>query len=870
MYNLDDIIKMYFSYVPVTSILTEAVSYNKFNDTEFQRLAKSYLLRYSDTENEEMLEFTRESTNIEGHPYAGMDNRSGLNVFAALEELAERLLTTENSQVVCQYSKLLRFREITCYVEEDLLVCAYLAMRNRRYGEPHIHFEWGTTVGHNNMQLNRIMEKGISENHFHLYGSAPAFQLIWMHLMNHVNEKGLADFFARIDEKPRSSRQHYYVGYQEEKTAVKVLQAALIRVFLITYLKDGSDDRLLSVSFADKLLKDGTGIYDYQDEIQQIIDYQIEYAFFTTGIQLQDYALFNAGTRVMNDKPEETLFAGERWFLYKFLESELNGKELPDKLYNWFYAYVVIKNSVRNEFIQTNHTVGFENFSIYNKRKNIYKDYDKMIRCAVLGSIRPGNLESLEIRVSPGETAEEDAGIIALLNRTINGINEDISGTSVKMPHIYYVFHFLKERDKSLPQETIYVKPVCRHYDKRLELYRKAKAIVEFRNSYPALAEKVLGLDACSQEIGCRPEVFAAAYRFLSNHVREDIPDGDISQLKMTYHVGEDFVDIVDGLRAVDEAIHFLNLQCGDRIGHGTVLGINVIKWYAFKENTVLISQQDYLDNVVWLYHKLSEFGIPDSESLKAHLAQQFDTYFSKIYLRVLQEEFNVPVKDDGAQENLMSAFQFNIHTYYEAWKLRGDDPKLYAEGSFQKSLEYDLEEYLVNHQYPERFENRSRREISFLYYLYHYNWKVRTEGSKITEIFVPKDYVNCVMKLQKAYAKYFSSCGIGVESNPSSNISISTMQSYDEHAIVRLYNKDLTWDVRKLEECPQINISINTDDKGVFHTSLENEYALMACALEKVRDKDGNLVYNRQMIYQWLDNIRQMGNLQSFWKRKI
>ena len=38
-----------------------------------------------------------------------------------------------------------------------------------------------------------------------------------------------------------------------------------------------------------------------------------------------------------------------------------------------------------------------------------------------------------------------------------------------------------------------------------------------------------------------------------------------------------------------------------------------------------------------------------------------------------------------------------------------------------------------------------------------------------------------------------------------------------------------------------------------------------MACALEKVKDKQGNYTYNRQMIYQWLDNIRKMGLQQSF-----
>ena len=67
------------------------------------------------------------------------------------------------------------------------------------------------------------------------------------------------------------------------------------------------------------------------------------------------------------------------------------------------------------------------------------------------------------------------------------------------------------------------------------------------------------------------------------------------------------------------------------------------------------------------------------------------------------------------------------------------------------------------------------------------------------------------------------------------------------------------------LEQCPQIPVSINTDDQGVFSTYIENEYALMALALEKAVDKDGKRMYNRTMVYHWLDRIRTMGIEQSF-----
>ncbi|MGL4511217.1 hypothetical protein, partial [Cetobacterium sp.] len=68
-----------------------------------------------------------------------------------------------------------------------------------------------------------------------------------------------------------------------------------------------------------------------------------------------------------------------------------------------------------------------------------------------------------------------------------------------------------------------------------------------------------------------------------------------------------------------------------------------------------------------------------------------------------------------------------------------------------------------------------------------------------------------------------------------------------------------------KIRECPQISVSINTDDQGVFGTRIENEYALIALSLEKKVDELGNKVYNPSMIYDWINNIRKMGIEQSF-----
>ena len=57
----------------------------------------------------------------------------------------------------------------------------------------------------------------------------------------------------------------------------------------------------------------------------------------------------------------------------------------------------------------------------------------------------------------------------------------------------------------------------------------------------------------------------------------------------------------------------------------------------------------------------------------------------------------------------------------------------------------------------------------------------------------------------------------------------------------------------------------INTDDQGVFDTSLENEYAIMTIALKKTKDESNQLLYDLEDIYAWIDYVRRMGITQSF-----
>ena len=325
------------------------------------------------------------------------------------------------------------------------------------------------------------------------------------------------------------------------------------------------------------------------------------------------------------------------------------------------------------------------------------------------------------------------------------------------------------------------------------------------------------------------------------------LPTG-VGQLRVTYHVGEDFLDLADGLRAIDEAMKFLNMGSGDRFGHATALGLSVDKWYERKNRYIQIKAQDYLDNIVWVYNKILEYGLQGFDLLMDELLSKFQYLYRNIYEKNIEYDRKISA---------------DIFLYYSAWQLRGDEPELYKTGKLVIDSIISVEPYPVNMMYPLDKELRYNDDVAYLYYMYHYNGRVRVLGEKTMEVEISDRYIEAVKQIQLKMRWDVANMGIGIETNPSSNLLISTMTDYDEHHIINLYNQGLK---RKMENNQaQLYVSINTDDKGVFHTSLENEYALMASALESMKDEDGNRMYTAQEVYDWIDKIRNMGNFQVF-----
>lgn len=553
-------------------------------------------------------------------------------------------------------------------------------------------------------------------------------------------------------------------------------------------------------------------------------------------------------------KSERAFISGERWLMYTMMrnryQSEYSDLEDRKNLYNLFFLYLLIKDRFRRELLYNNEKIGFSNFQAYQKRKAWFTTSfteAELARTAVQGAFDDAKLKSLELRIMPGMTAQDNIKTIQKYDKAIR--------TDWKEKYFdkyYYVFHFAKRPEK-FPQGHRFIG--VRNEILRRSLKGKTEAILIMREKNREIGRRLRGVDACSSEEGCRPEVFACAFRVLKNHIVSDGYGKKMPQLRLSYHVGEDNQDVLDGLRAIDEALYFLNMGNGDRLGHATMLGVNASEWYQKNDYMISIRRQDYLDNVVWLYQRIVYYQLSNQNDLLEYLEREFRLFFESIYREALDKEYN--------DRNLK---EFDIHNYYAAWELRGDDPEYYKQGFYDQQLRKSTiwGDYGINSLVSK--ENRYIEKAALLYHAYHYSHFVREAGKEPIVRKIPLHMIHGIQEIQKKMMKKIARRGISIETNPSSNVLIGGL-TYGSHPIVAFYNKGLTEEPSMREPCAQINSSINTDDSGVFMTSLSNEYALMAKALESLLDEEGNRVYKKDMVYDWINRIRKMGNEQSFRK---
>lgn len=813
------------------------------------------------------------------------------SIFHFLLSQSKEMLSIQENHPFCRFDYILAWRNISKLLGQDLFTTSFLASFDLEHGIQRTDFCWKPVLSTDHKALNHLLAKGISEHHFHLNGSVPVHTLSWVYLMNHPRKiNGIFQHSGVHFSEDLLGKNQEEGGIWHEKMKQQVWQAVALRGKLFQGFLCEED-----VSFS---LEPITAIS--QNQWKQEIE-MLRYVGGFPFLQINgkecilDYA-FHRGLGAFHQH-QNRIFAGERHLQYHYFQKIFSGKAtyLEEHV---FYYYLLLQNSFYSQLVQVNQRLGFENFSKYQDRKDMFFSedlpYDREAkRVGIYGAFQDQNILSLEARVTFKDRAKALNQAIKRIDRVYQ-VSETQRTAKTDFPlyearkkdrfssllgeeahhyPYYYVLHFIKKADQDEPieetsfqrakprnakadqdkpiEEASFQRAKPRNASTRKEIYKQARAFQRVMEKYPRLRGRIRGIDACSQEIGCRPEVFATEFRYLRDNSKVAFPTAPwISQavrdIHVTFHAGEDFLDLLDGLRAIDETVQFLEYTRGDRLGHALALGVLPEDYYKMKQYRVILPKQDLLDNLVWFSFRSLEYDLTFPRNMWEVLAMEGRKLLYELY-----DSKEVSSSD--------------LEHYYHSMKLRGDHPDV-CQGddnlkSFSGVAGYDK---CLRQRNPNLARLREFPRVCDFLQRYHYDRKVRNQGNLLTTWEIPPDWIPYITMLQEKIQLDLTHKEISIECNPSSNVLIGTGSDYDKHPVFRFYNLGLE---NRNPQFPErtMDVSLNTDDLGVFATSLENEYGMIACTLQKMEISGERMAPHD--IFQYLERLREMGNQQSFQK---
>ena len=753
--------------------------------------------------------------------------------FHLLPKFSNDVLKSEGSSIKVLFPNYLRWHNLTLFLGEDILTTSYLASTEANKGISRKNFSWPAVLEHDKKELNDIIAKGCSDVHNHLYASADVFNINWITLMNQVQES--------ITEKPQDATKKEYEenehinipkfettlkdpapnfwGYKDNLTLRRLaILASLIRLLLYKILRGQqvSDEQWNAL---DNMLENTNEQADWLPNVQNWIGQLAENKKSFFRCKNWDYVI-NEDVQIDDDGSAYMVLAGERWLLYNFMRRLFEKDQNIDQIAPYVYVYYLIKLIYRRELVLTNNLKGYRNFRRYQSMESLFihaqDDRKLLASCyAIATGIRKHDTDYFETRLSLGNALDR---LRTALNEKID-FDHDVNLIDTRLLENVSFVVSASKTFTPLPSNLTRQK----NEDSRRYKYarKNAKDVAEgicqevknTKSEFKVQKPFVMGMDACGDEIHARPEAFAVAYRYLKGQGIENL----------TYHAGEDFYDLIDGLRAIDELLLFLDYGQGNRIGHALSLGLDAKHFYESKHMTILAPRQYVLDNIVWLLKRgQSTYGVA--------LEKEIDTLLHSYCVDLYKLIYN----DDN----------FNIDEYWNAYLLRANDPLLNKKDSEPSSYAY----YAIssNPIIPDKPDDK----VNALYNLYLYDKSVRLLGDVPFEIKYKEWIIDVATTIQEKMRGLLIEKGVSVECAPTSNLFIGQFNRYDEHPMLAMSPVD--------DSKEQMSISINTDDSGILATSLYAEYSLIALSLIKSGE-------NEKEVLEYIDRLRENSNNQRF-----
>lgn len=465
-----------------------------------------------------------------------------------------------------------------------------------------------------------------------------------------------------------------------------------------------------------------------------------------------------------------------------------------------FHFYILINGLYNKLFVMQSRFHGFEEFNKYTLSgiRKATENFKENVRFLQLAGNDLRNIKYMEGRFSPSGKEKDIAGTIHQIVDSWESFNE-IQNKDCNVKHtsdLTLIAHFIKSLNGK------YGEFFFEEY--RMKVKEQANTLVRFKKCKSRESCFLIGIDAASSEFSTPPEVFADAYRILR--------EGGFRHF--TFHAGEDFFHLLGGIKAVYEAIMFLDLQRGDRIGHAAALGISSEIWLDNIGNKMLIRKGEYLDDLVFAYHLLETIDDVKIQGKMPLLINKINNLCFDIYGQY-----------------------YSPFVLVRAWKDRSKSPK----EVFCKAESELIDDLRLYRRYLEMRGSKNNKYDEII--------EIAT-----CEFFDAEELTYLqLLVLQEMHDKE-----IVIETLPTSNVKIGHHHSYSSYHLCNWYK----W--AKIEHRPLPPIVLGTDDAGIFATNIFNEYCNVYCQL--MYDKKLNAID----IIKFIEELNYNSKLYSFKKSPI
>jgi hypothetical protein len=493
-----------------------------------------------------------------------------------------------------------------------------------------------------------------------------------------------------------------------------------------------------------------------------------------------------------------------------------------------YHQYLLLMNQYYQLTVQNEQRVGFDQFQKHadaGLREHLELDYFARFKDAHGNNPRRSRVQFYEGRFAPKEDRVKLQNLLfnilqgyhrylssclpqesvlqkkrppyrlSVLLTELDELTIALENSGIEPLRLALVCHFIKRPwSKSDVKHAPY-----RHHTLVKSLRKSTDALLWLLKSHPKLNRWVRGIDGAANELHASPEFFAPIFRHCAAH----------GLSHKTFHAGEDFPHLLSGLRYMLEALELLDLLAGDRLGHGTAMGIAPKLWIDRMPQTIIINRGDWFLSLIAAWRLMCKHPVG--------LEKVAHTLTAELGLRSIE----------------IFGQHLNPYECEQAMGLRSLSlPEVYR--WVNNGLQLPIAQPMSEHWRKEMEDVHFKASANTTAFEVYWRWQSDKELWKKSEelIEVESDFLQAshYLLLQQALMHEVADRGVVIETLPSSNVRISQYKHFSEHHALRWMRERSATP----PDDPEILVSLGSDDPGIFSTDIETEFHHMFLALKQ------------------------------------